>query len=117
MWVDDLQLKYATRSGDPKTIDLAQIHRIAILSEVPLLASSEHLRAKHAWVALFSHRGYLPALTGATGVCAVHAQRAVVYLSRRGEGELRHVDHRIAAVHEHGARLLCAALEHIQTLE
>ena len=33
VWVDDLQLKYATRSGDPKTIDLAQIDRIAILSE------------------------------------------------------------------------------------
>ena len=31
--VDDLQLRYAMRTGDPKTIDLAQIDRIVIHSE------------------------------------------------------------------------------------
>ena len=33
VWVDDLQLKYSVRSGDPKTIDLAQIDQIVIHSE------------------------------------------------------------------------------------
>ena len=33
VWVDDLQLKYSMRTGDQKTIDLAQIDRIAIHSE------------------------------------------------------------------------------------